>query len=662
LFCVGCESGTYVRTLCLHPDTEIITENSLALAKDFFVNPKPVFSMNNKNIEQKFPSETQKFNFKGKLKKITMTSGISFLVTPEHRMMVSSDEGYFMKKAIDIRNSDYIVKSLDYLIPEENPAISDLLDDNYLVDQENIKQLIKKEFIKKYGSIREMNRKLKLDRKSFLQGSNTAIPLGHIKKAGLYDDIKDKIKIFKTKKGKRIELSKLQSNLMYLIGLIASDGNNTKEKGTIRYTRIKFYNKEKALIDLFKKTYKKIFTNFSITQSIQDNGIIRLDTSNSFLATICSNLGVKSPQKNSDLLPILYLNKGLIASFLRGYFDGDGTAFYKKKSKIRGTYSKIDFFTVNEIIAKRIHQMLLKLDISSVIFKNKNKFVISINDLAAKKRFIFKVGSNHPIKKERLRLIKEMDSREIKDNFYIGQHYKNYIRENRSKLYKMGGNLNRVCKSNIPITRGFYKKASKMTELPALDVFYIEKVKSVEQTKYNGNVYDMTVPYTHNFLIETGFISSNCSDIGKKLKSGAHLAELRRTKVGLLNESDSIILQDLKDAYTFWKEDNKKEHLLKIIKPMEGLFDHLPKIVIRDSAVDALCHGASLAIPGVSEVDTGIKKGDFAAVFTLKGEGVALVTALMSTEEIIQKDSGVCATLSRVFMNKGTYPSIWKKP
>jgi len=158
------------------------------------------------------------------------------------------------------------------------------------------------------------------------------------------------------------------------------------------------------------------------------------------------------------------------------------------------------------------------------------------------------------------------------------------------------------------------------------------------------------------------YIRTLAVDIGKKLKSGAHLSELRRTKVGLMNEYDSFILQDLKDACIFWKEDGNEKELRKIIKPMERLFDHLPKIVIRDSAVDALCHGASLAIPGVAEVDTGIKKGDLAAVLTLKDEGVALVNTLMSTEEIIQKDKGVCASLSRVLMNKGTYPSIWKKP
>lgn len=157
------------------------------------------------------------------------------------------------------------------------------------------------------------------------------------------------------------------------------------------------------------------------------------------------------------------------------------------------------------------------------------------------------------------------------------------------------------------------------------------------------------------------YIRTLCVDIGKKLKCGAHLAELRRTKVGHLEEGNSIILQDIKDAYAFWKEDNSEKEIRSVILPMERLLDHLPKIVIRDSAVDALCHGARLAVPGVVEIDSDIKKSDLAAVLTLKGEGVALVKTLMSTEEIIQKDNGVCAKLERVLMNKGTYPAIWKK-
>lgn len=157
------------------------------------------------------------------------------------------------------------------------------------------------------------------------------------------------------------------------------------------------------------------------------------------------------------------------------------------------------------------------------------------------------------------------------------------------------------------------------------------------------------------------YVRTLCVDIGKKLKCGAHLAELRRTRVGHLNEKDSVYLHDLKDAFVFWKEEKNQDMLRSIIHPVEMLIDHLPKIIIRDSTVDALCHGASLALPGVVEVDSDIKKGDVAGVMTLKGEGVAIVKTLMSTEEIIQKDTGICANSQRVLMKKGTYPSIWKK-
>jgi H/ACA ribonucleoprotein complex subunit 4 len=157
------------------------------------------------------------------------------------------------------------------------------------------------------------------------------------------------------------------------------------------------------------------------------------------------------------------------------------------------------------------------------------------------------------------------------------------------------------------------------------------------------------------------YVRTLCVDIGKRLRVGAHLAELRRTRVGHLKEEDSVKLQDLKDAYYFWKKDCVEKEIRSIIFPIEKFLNHLPKIVIRDSTVDALCHGASLAVPGVVEIDTEIKKGDLVAVLTMKGEGVALVKTLMSTEEIIQKDSGICASLERVLMKKGTYPSIWKK-
>jgi H/ACA ribonucleoprotein complex subunit 4 len=191
---------------------------------------------------------------------------------------------------------------------------------------------------------------------------------------------------------------------------------------------------------------------------------------------------------------------------------------------------------------------------------------------------------------------------------------------------------------------------------------------AVKRVKRKRKIYyiDVIQIQDRNVLFKVGcesgtYVRTLAVDIGKKLKTGAHLLELRRTRVGHLFEKDSVILQDVKDAYIFWKEEGIENEIKETILPMEKALDHLPKIVIRDSAVDALCHGANLAVPGVVQIDSDIKKDDIAAVMTLKGEGVALVKALKTTEDIIQKDTGVCASLERVLMKKNTYPSIWKK-
>jgi H/ACA ribonucleoprotein complex subunit 4 len=156
------------------------------------------------------------------------------------------------------------------------------------------------------------------------------------------------------------------------------------------------------------------------------------------------------------------------------------------------------------------------------------------------------------------------------------------------------------------------------------------------------------------------YIRTLCVDMGKRLGIGAHLSDLRRTKVGRFTEKDLVLLHDVKDAFVFFKEGHPDE-LKKVLLPIERVFDHLPVIVLRDSAIDAVCHGATLAVPGVVEVDTEISKNMLVALFSLKNEIVAVGQANMSTEEIIEKDTGICVTPEKVFMKKGTYPSLWKK-
>ncbi len=169
-----------------------------------------------------------------------------------------------------------------------------------------------------------------------------------------------------------------------------------------------------------------------------------------------------------------------------------------------------------------------------------------------------------------------------------------------------------------------------------------------------------------NVLFKVGceagtYIRKLCHDIGLALGTGAHMHELRRTKSGPFREDETLVtLHDLKDAYIEWKENNSEGLLRKLILPMEFALSHLPRIVIRDSAVDAVCHGADLAAPGVLTFESGIKKGDLVAVFTQKGEAVSFGRTEMKSMEILKAATGIVATTERVLMEPGTYPKGWK--
>jgi H/ACA ribonucleoprotein complex subunit 4 len=93
---------------------------------------------------------------------------------------------------------------------------------------------------------------------------------------------------------------------------------------------------------------------------------------------------------------------------------------------------------------------------------------------------------------------------------------------------------------------------------------------------------------------------------------------------------------------------------------MEKTVEFLPKVLIRDSAVDAICHGANLASGGIVEVSENIKKGKTVAILTLKGELIASAEALYDLEDIIRSSSGILFDTKKVFMKPGVYPMMWK--
>lgn len=154
------------------------------------------------------------------------------------------------------------------------------------------------------------------------------------------------------------------------------------------------------------------------------------------------------------------------------------------------------------------------------------------------------------------------------------------------------------------------------------------------------------------------YIRKLCHDLGQKLGSGAHMAELVRTKAGPFSDRKMFTLQDIEDSLWYFRNEKNEKFIRNVIRPVEDAAAHLPKVWVLDSTVDSLCHGSDLKIPGISMLNSGISRGDMVAIMTLKHEIVALGTARMGSDEIRAAEKGLAVKTDKVFMLPGTYPKI----
>jgi len=213
--------------------------------------------------------------------------------------------------------------------------------------------------------------------------------------------------------------------------------------------------------------------------------------------------------------------------------------------------------------------------------------------------------------------------------------------------------------SESEIRESANKLIGKITQLPPLK-------SAVKREFREREVYYMEILEIRKqdvlFIIgcQAGtYVRRYCDDFGKMLKTRAHMQQLIRTKAGPFNDNEWYSLQDIKDAFSLYQEGNEVE-IKKIIKPVEFSMQHLGKVWVSDNAVDPLCHGMNLSLPGISKYEKCINKDDLIAVFSLKNELVCLGLALMSADDIANNSKGLAVKITRVFMDPEVYPHYKK--
>lgn len=156
------------------------------------------------------------------------------------------------------------------------------------------------------------------------------------------------------------------------------------------------------------------------------------------------------------------------------------------------------------------------------------------------------------------------------------------------------------------------------------------------------------------------YVRTLCVHLGLILGVGGHMQELRRVRSGISGEKDNMVtMHDVMDAQWLYDNYRDESYLRRVIMPLEVLLTSYKRLVVKDSAVNAICYGAKLMIPGLLRFENDIEVGEEVVLMTTKGEAVALGIAEMTTAVMATCDHGVVAKIKRVVMDRDTYPRKW---
>jgi H/ACA ribonucleoprotein complex subunit 4 len=138
------------------------------------------------------------------------------------------------------------------------------------------------------------------------------------------------------------------------------------------------------------------------------------------------------------------------------------------------------------------------------------------------------------------------------------------------------------------------------------------------------------------------------------------MQELRRVRSGILSENQNLVtMHDVLDAQHSHDTTKDESYLRRVVMPLEVLLTNYKRVVVKDSAVNAICYGAKFMIPGLLRFADGIEVNEEIVMITTKGEAIAVGIAQMTTAVMATVDHGVVAKIKRVVMERDTYPRRW---
>ena len=546
-------------TVCLHPDSQVIIDNKIrpiksimqdGQAKKAIVNNKEseiqdingkVVSLNEENLKTNVGDSTliKRNKYKGDMLKITLESGFSLRLTPEHQLLDGNSLNW--KNASEFSEGEFLVSPLKLPSHDNDIYFMDIVPNDWLAVLSPLdKAEIKKKIVKNWKSLSEFNKRYGL-KKDFLSGG-LQIKVGTYKKIlrelGIHEIWKDKqIKIGRSRVGESLRSMKLTPELAYLVGFTYGDGYVRSDKKHSQLSIVQSLNNEKQ-INVIRKSLSGI-SGRAWHESLRE-GITTIRgkkvRSKSITFTCSSNLlvGIYDYFTKDNLSNILQMSDECLKAFIAGCFDSDGCVSIKKSVKNNKAYEAphVEFLLSNRyqsdlnfIMALRrldCYARLIKGDKVNIIritgrddvsalLKGISSFSVKIKDIPLRRKLIS--SSSSIVSGDRAAEIcseiiegcsdtKILSAKGVSSVIYS---YRNKtMQPSRDQLVKI--------KERLDLSPDL---VDKVDTLLRRDIF-MDKIVGIERESYEGEVYDLFVPENHNFVSD-GVVVHNCIDEIEKM-------------------------------------------------------------------------------------------------------------------------------------------------
>jgi ATP synthase alpha/beta family, nucleotide-binding domain/LAGLIDADG-like domain len=227
---------------------------------------------------------------------------------------------------------------------------------------------------------------------------------------------------------------------------------------------------------------------------------------------------------DDDFTPVMRLGDELVAAFLRGFFDGDGSVHAAK--------NMVFYTTARPSRARRLQQLLRRLGLVAARRERPTdgRIVhdVIVGGVDQVRTFTHLIGALHPAKAARLGAIlrrragttrfarSPIAARALLKAARRGAGLPGRALGASSSISQLESGARRASLQTMAACVEAIKASSDTSpDVEALErllsgEYVLDTITTIDACDYDGFVYDLTVEGTHKFLIENGLVVSNC--------------------------------------------------------------------------------------------------------------------------------------------------------